>query len=203
MKSDCYINYCSTIRLACVNLILIVTLSGCLRTSIEPHAIDETVQLLALTSADPLFFNIQDADELGTIGHQYLFFGIPFGRVQIEDSGAYFSRSFFTEIALAGKKPLIAVSSSEQYPVLDVRIKDVQATAYDLFAIRWIQTEVNAEVEYKKSPTESYSRNFLAKESAFKRFAFGKQLSFYFSKTVKKLTEDILKFINECGDRSN
>lgn len=196
-------NYCSTIRLVCVNLILMIALSGCLRTSIEPQVIDETVQLLALTSSDPLFLNIQDADDLGTIGHQYLFFGIPFGRVQFEDSGSYFLSSFFTESALAGKKPLLAVMTREQYPVLSVRIKEVQATAYDLFAIRWIKTEVNAAVEYKKSPTESYKRDFIATESAFKRFAFGKQLSFYFGKTVKKLTQDILTFVSECGDRTN
>ena len=59
--------------------LLSTSLAGCLKTPIPNEPIDEAVQALALSNDQPVVVKIEvDAREV-TLGHQYVFFLIPFG----------------------------------------------------------------------------------------------------------------------------
>ena len=182
-----------------VIIALCLFLTACLKTPITPLEIDETVRQLALSSDETIHIRIESESTPQVLGHQYLFVALPFGRVVVDDMEQYIFDGLFTALSLSGKKPVLQHSETPQYPSLVLRPRYAQATAYDFFAMRWIKTKLVIEAEYASGPEQKLVREFSADSSAVKRFAFSKQLSFYFNKSSKTLFADIANFTTPRG----
>lgn len=174
-------------------------LAGCLRTYIEPVQIDSTVQSLALANDEPLFVSVFPLEEHRTVGHQYLFFAIPFGRVTIKSLPQDIFKAAFSQLSLVGIKPILAsTTTKKQLPHLRIEIREVQATAYDFFFMRWIKTRVILEAEYQDRSGLKRSLLLSGGQSSWKQFAFSKHLSFYFNRALNEALDPLPDLIGSA-----
>ncbi len=175
-------------------LIFLLPLStGCVQTRLPlSDLLPEVLDLTSNVEMKSIYLEVEAKPEVMTIGHQYLFFIIPFGTVSVEDPAGLLYTQVVQDLALAGYRAQLS-TAPEQFPKLHITLNELQATAYDFLALRRIVCSTDWHVIYSRSAT-AMAQHFSVSGSStsFRRFAFERELSFHLNKALTAASEEML-----------
>ena len=176
-------------------LLILVHLSGCLKTTLDSKATNLDVFELAAENTQKLKVKVVNTSTKKTAGRQFLFVFIPFGRIVIKHPEDFLSRSFYTHLSIKGYKPITHTHTNAypQLPELSVEIDNFQATAYDYFFYRRIVCKIalTATLNLPNQTQKVWSGTI--KKTAAKRYAFKPQLENIFNKAIEAATLETIK----------
>ena len=157
----------------------LVALTGCVSTTIEREALPPEVFELAAVNSKRIGLRVVQDEIDNVVGHQFLLFFLPFGRVSIADPVKSVHRALYEELSIRGYKP-IPVSNELQSSTdtLFVRLKSIQASAYDFLFFRRVFSRIEISGSIVSENGESLPQvNALSNVGLTKRFGFEKELN--------------------------
>lgn len=182
-------------------------LTGCLRTELINTPIPERTFLLAASNSRPISLQVKYENPSETLGRQFMFGVIPWGRVTASRLPEFVGRRAYERLTLRGLRPLTA---QMQTPVLTLEIDAIEAWAYDLIFIRRVSCTVRMRAIYRecleKSSADSSARTSWGSSpetcarvsersghnSDFIAYAFADTLSRVLSQTIDETVDYLL-----------
>jgi len=159
------------------SLLFALLLSACTTTPLTSPPLETTLFKLAALAPRPVHLVAEAAEGSLRVGHQYLLLAIPFGSIELTDPVRSLERAAFTELALAGVRPVIG-PTGDGLPRFVVRVKDIGVSAYDLIVTRRVTATVTLEASL---PSKGGSAPTLIETTSthgsYERFGFAPQLS--------------------------
>ena len=169
-------------------LICCVCLSSCTGACIAPQEIVPQVLKLRSSNSKNIQLNIQSKKDFNPVGHQYLFFVIPFGRISLADTVTSIHNEVYTRLAVLGINVSNAANSR-----LEISIENVQLSAYDLFVIRNIYCEIELKLSvYDSNGALKRTWNQKTGKSAYKALAFHAELEHIFRQCLSETINQAL-----------
>ena len=83
-------------------LIFASSLCSCVKTELEAKSLSAIEQALSASNPKQLYLDVQDLSEQETLGHQYLIFMVPFGRIVALNKEELLKTAFSRNLALKG-----------------------------------------------------------------------------------------------------
>lgn len=139
------------------NVVFVILLSllnsGCMTTYLEPPAFLKGEERLIESVGSDIQVCVKDSDSdneaYASLGHQYLFFLIPFGEIGSKDIKELFYRHIQRQLAIKGLRAIPCQDGLNQgNPKLDFLVEYAQASAYDFLFFRRIYVEARARAYY-------------------------------------------------------
>ncbi len=158
-----------------VFLPLVLFLAGCLHTSLPPRQVLPDIYRLGRVAERQVQLETNsEVPEQSTLGHQYLFIGIPFGRISLADPKQALYESASRGLA---QERIGITNASSAHPELKLSLEDLQLTAYDFIFIRRIVCRVRLKAEFTRpSSSAPLTKVFTATETDWVSLAFEREL---------------------------
>jgi hypothetical protein len=159
---------------------------GCVRTTLNPRN-DLTGYLkLNQLSSHPVQLKVIAPDSPITLGHQYLLIAIPFGTVSLLTPKQVIFDKTFAQLTLKGFR---VEGKSSASPLLEVTLKDLSATAYDLIVTRRVRSLVKISIRMQDAALD---RQCLGEGRAaeYRRFGFEPQLTRVMDRALEEALMD-------------
>ena len=172
-----------------------LALSACLRTELSPKPVPSSVYSLAAANQNPLILKISSSELDESLGHQYLLVGLPYGQVQSKDLESLVQKALYPKLALRGFTPVVDPPEqnafSKNAPVLEVDIKNAQASAFDLLVTRRLSCSLELQAELNRSsiPRQAQAQGDF---EHFGAFGFEQELSLCFSRAMESALDNML-----------
>lgn len=176
------------ITLQIIFLSIVFFCSSCTKVVLTAQNTDPAVIQLANSNQKPLYLEISSPKD-SRLGHQYLFFILPFGRIQHKNLTQAVKNKIYGKLALQGYHPVKYIAKKNikvSSPVLKIKIYDISLSAYDLFFTRRLSATIKANYCINKT-CYTIGANY----SEFKSFGFQQQLDYVLNKTLNKLIDKI------------
>lgn len=162
-------------------------LTACLKTDLSSPPLDARVFRLAAASARPIHIEVTSESPEANLGHQYLLFAIPFGRITSDNVSMVVQRALYSKLALRGYTPLVNQSARSGFgaaaATLKLQIHDPQASAFDLFFVRHLSCSLNLKAQFSKQDSERRA-DASGTFDDFRAFAFEKEMSLCFTQAL-------------------
>lgn len=168
---------------------LALSLAGCVLTAVPRAPISPEVFRLAASNDRAIRLDLSGPQETLSVGHQYLFIVIPFGRIVIEHPLDHLRTSAYTQASLSGLRPIVDVPANDSAfdtPRLEIRLQDIQVSAFDFLFTRHIVCDVSVEARLfapGSSSPEKLAAGRVA-ETEFVRYAFEPELQRVFLRAM-------------------
>ncbi len=187
-----FILFLQRVRTAITCGIVILYLSGCLHTPLSPRPALPGLLTLNSLNSRPLRLEVT-SNTKPSLGHQFLFLVIPFGRISLPQSAEYLYNQLFEDLVVHGARVTPLLEHSFAIPKFKVEVLDINETAYDFIFIRWIRCSISVRVSYSPShDIQGEPVEISESTSTLSPFAFRKELQQSLSNTVKKVSLRIL-----------
>lgn len=181
-------------------LLISATLCGCVRTLIRSEPDDPHLAKLLSLNQRLIDLDVvletsspERSVEIGhSLGHQYLFFVIPFGRIESAGLIGDFTQRAVLQLGLRGYRPNGGSTASR----LTITIVDAQLTAYDLFFVREIYCSFKVVGELTKNGIIVARAESRPTQRFFRALAFERELRKAYFATID---EGIKQLLNDVG----
>lgn len=173
-------------------IVALVLLNGCAHTVFFGRPLDTTTFALAAGADRPIHLSTCPVEDRLALGHQYLFVVLPFGSLTLGNPGTYLQRRAYAGMSLAGLRPLTDKRQANDGPQLEVCIKDVSVTAYDLIFVRRATASVELTLTLVNNGI-STTVTTAASNKMYVKFAFKDRLESMLDKAVDAAFEKGLR----------
>jgi len=129
------------------------------------------------------------------LGHQYLFVGIPFGSVYLQDAAVSIYQHALINLALRGYK---VHPPRDAAPELRLTLSDFESTAYDLLFVRRVRASATLELAFRRRPDRTLVLvcHATGSSSEFSRFGFTAELT----RQAERALQNALNQLFSCAD---
>lgn len=174
-----------------IALVFVLLLSGCVTTPVSFPEPGPELKKLSELQLQPVTLTI-DAPQSITVGRQYLLLVIPFGEVILDKFHNDLLNSASEALLLSGFKPIVVksrpIAENQAIPHIVLTHQTTSINAFDLFALRRISVAIKIRLQrYNRTGLLVEDTVLSAATSGYKRFAFSKQLDFYYQQALRKL----------------
>lgn len=168
-----------------------------MRTQLQSQPLQAKVFELAAANRNPIRLQVSSVSD-SSLGHQFMFIGIPFGSVESQQLDVMLKRATYQKLALKGFTPVI--NSSDKVlpnmfgagaPELSLVVHGASATAYDLLVTRWLRCSLQLSAQLSNATGSSEVRS----EGTFQHlgaFAFERELSLCFARALDTALDNVL-----------
>ena len=176
-------------------LLLLCVFSSCMTTQLESKEISTDLERLSYANWNPVCINIT-GETPKSLGHQYLMPFIPVGEIVLDKPfKSFLFSSMFKVLSLAHFSPKFSSKSCKD--VLNINIKDVSLTAYDLFFTRRIKGKIKYKLVYTRNGVLYDIKEDAVTVSHYKKYAFKTELEYVLNKLLDEFSNEavnIMKF---------
>jgi hypothetical protein len=183
-------NLKSAIRMALVFL-LTCTAPSCTSVKIDTYQIPPAAKKLESTNRKRINLESASLGKFSPAGHQFLFFLIPFGRIEIPEPETSVHNKAETKLNLMGYN--VNSQHSDGSGTLKITLNKLQLSAYDLFFMRRIYCEIELQTEvYDRDKHLIFSKNAKSAKSSFKSMGFKPQLEHIYQQCLDEAINQAL-----------
>ena len=180
------------------NICLLFGSSACAVTFVSGGQIPKQVLQLAESNTSQIGITANNFSKQEDIGHQYLFFLFPMGKIKIQNPVLMFSNKVYERLAVYGYKP--SLSRIQGAPNVKIDLVKIQLSAYDLLFTRKIYCNMKIEIEaYDEAGNLRAAGSGIARESLYKSMAFKRELEYLLNKCLE---QSVNKALSSVGIRS-
>ena len=186
-------------------LTLICLTSACTTVYLAPRGINPDTKKLAALNRQKINVRVTLAKEFKTLGHQYLFLLIPYGQIQHHSVKQLISDAIYRELSISGFSPQIVFEESPkkvssllpQKPLLEINVKDLSLTAYDLLVTRKVtgRIDLTSKLILAKGETDYPEIRIQENYSEFKSLPFKIQLERILEKLIIKTMPEVIDVV--------
>ena len=159
-------------------------LVGCTNTVLNPACDLTGARKLSALSSRTVQLIVHAPESPHALGHQFLLVGIPFGSVSLEDPARTVFERAYQELALRGWR----IRESDSAPAtLDLWVKELEATAYDLIVTRSLRAVAVLSLHVHGPDGRTIKSCETAdRASEYARFGFAPQLTHVLERAIDK-----------------
>lgn len=183
---------------------LIFLTTSCVVTPLSPPPLSDDIIRLSELNYNSIILDVSDTSSTSqnskTVGRQFLFIILPFGRIEMQKPTATLFNTAFNSLTLHGYKPTEAGARLKK---LKISIEDVSLYGYDLIFLRRVSASVTLRANLSDlNDNLLLSWTATASRKRWEKFAFAPQLNYVFNQALSEAMDKLLIPLRSIGKSS-